>query len=108
MVCADAAKCGLLQIELAFSPVADTVELLSLKLPAGASVGDALLASGWIERDAAALRGDLTTSVWGRPAGRDQRLLDGDRIELCRPLAVDPKEARRLRYREQTRRRVLR
>jgi putative ubiquitin-RnfH superfamily antitoxin RatB of RatAB toxin-antitoxin module len=30
-----------------------------------------------------------------------QVLRDGDRIELCRALTVDPKEARRLRYKGQ-------
>jgi putative ubiquitin-RnfH superfamily antitoxin RatB of RatAB toxin-antitoxin module len=31
----------------------------------------------------------------------DHVLREGDRIELYRPLAVDPKEARRLRYKKQ-------
>jgi putative ubiquitin-RnfH superfamily antitoxin RatB of RatAB toxin-antitoxin module len=32
----------------------------------------------------------------------DSTLRDRDRVELLRPLAVDPKEARRLRYRGQS------
>jgi putative ubiquitin-RnfH superfamily antitoxin RatB of RatAB toxin-antitoxin module len=31
----------------------------------------------------------------------DQALKDGDRIELCRPLTVDPKVARRERFKRQ-------
>ncbi len=38
--------------------------------------------------------------IFGRPAGRDQPLNDGDRIEIYRPLAVDPKAARRARAKQ--------
>ncbi len=33
--------------------------------------------------------------VWGKPVNRDYLLQDGDRLELYRPLAMDPREARR-------------
>lgn len=33
--------------------------------------------------------------VWGRKVARDHRLADGDRLEVYRPLAMDPREARR-------------
>jgi putative ubiquitin-RnfH superfamily antitoxin RatB of RatAB toxin-antitoxin module len=42
--------------------------------------------------------GALTVAVWGRAAAPDRVLDDGDRVEIVRPLKVDPKEARRLRY----------
>jgi putative ubiquitin-RnfH superfamily antitoxin RatB of RatAB toxin-antitoxin module len=42
--------------------------------------------------------GALTVAVWGRAAAPDRLLDDGDRVEIVRPLKVDPKEARRLRY----------
>jgi putative ubiquitin-RnfH superfamily antitoxin RatB of RatAB toxin-antitoxin module len=35
--------------------------------------------------------------VWGRRCALTQRLNDGDRVEIYRPLSVDPKQARRLR-----------
>jgi putative ubiquitin-RnfH superfamily antitoxin RatB of RatAB toxin-antitoxin module len=37
--------------------------------------------------------------VWGRKERAGHVLRDLDRIELVRPLNVDPKEARRVRYR---------
>lgn len=40
-------------------------------------------------------------SVWGRRRPLEHRLRDGDRVEVCRPLQSDPKEARRLRGRRQ-------
>lgn len=43
----------------------------------------------------------LQPGVWGRAAGWDRMLAAGDRVELCRPLAVDPKVARRERFQRQ-------
>lgn len=69
--------------------------LLPVELPAGATVAEAISASG-IERqfpeyDLAL----LPVGIWGRHAGRDQPLSDGDRVEIYRPLAADPRDARR-------------
>ena len=71
---------------------------LTLRLPPGATVADALRASGLVERLGAGVFDALSPSVWGRACALDLRLRTGDRIELTRPLTVDPKEARRLRY----------
>jgi putative ubiquitin-RnfH superfamily antitoxin RatB of RatAB toxin-antitoxin module len=38
--------------------------------------------------------------IFGEPCERDQILREGDRVELYRPLAVDPKAARRARAKE--------
>lgn len=65
-----------------------------LELPAGARLRDALAASGF-EVDP----GKQAFGVFGKRAGLDHRLADGDRVEIYRPLAVDPKEARRRRAR---------
>jgi hypothetical protein len=46
----------------------------------------------------------LRLGVWGRVQPPDTALREGDRVELYRPLSVDPKEARRLRYKKQQRR----
>lgn len=40
-------------------------------------------------------------AVWGKRTELTATLHDGDRLELCRPLTVDPKEARRLRFNQQ-------
>ncbi len=39
--------------------------------------------------------------VWGRKASASQVLRERDRIEIYRPLQVDPKVARRERFRKQ-------
>ena len=40
-------------------------------------------------------------AVWGKRVELTTPLNDGDRLELLRPLLVDPKEARRLRFNQQ-------
>jgi putative ubiquitin-RnfH superfamily antitoxin RatB of RatAB toxin-antitoxin module len=90
------------RITVAYSPRArETVEV-ELELPSGATVGDALragdLCSLWPEATASASAG---LAVWGRRARLDQCLQDHDRVELCRPLIVDPKVARRERFQRQ-------
>jgi len=86
----------LLRIEVAFSAQAGAVQRKELMLPAGASVRDALEASGWLKGvDLSA----LALGVWGKLRGLEDVLRDQDRVEIYRPLKVDPKEARRQRYR---------
>ncbi|WP_434030713.1 RnfH family protein [[Pseudomonas] boreopolis] len=66
----------------------------SVELPEGAVVADAVEAAALDpggESRACAIHGVL--------ARTDQPLRDGDRLELLRPLLVDPKEARRRRAR---------
>ena len=44
---------------------------------------------------------DATLGVWGALAAADRLLRDRDRVEVYRPLLVDPKEARRRRQQQQ-------
>jgi uncharacterized protein len=93
---------SLLHVELAFSPAPRQVQSLTLALPAGSTLADALTASGWLAHHGWALD-SLRCGVWGRVEPPDCVLRDGDRVEVYRPLTVDPKEARRLRYKRQRR-----
>ena len=84
-----------------------------LSLPAGSSLQDALAACGWWPRPGTQATGpdDLRdddadasppgVGVWGRLAGPERILVQGDRVEVYRALQVEPKEARRLRHRRQ-------
>ena len=65
---------------------------LVLDLPDGARVDEALRTAGWA--DDPAVDGYAVYGVAATPA---TVLRDGDRLELLRPLEVDPKEARRRR-----------
>lgn len=82
-----------IQVELAWSPRAGEVVRLTLSLPQGATIADAIAQSGW------SLPEDVVSGVWGRLREASHTLCDGDRLELLRPLAFDPKEARRRRQR---------
>jgi putative ubiquitin-RnfH superfamily antitoxin RatB of RatAB toxin-antitoxin module len=73
-------------------------------LKPAATVADALRLAA---ADAAFCGVDIAhvpVGVFGKPATADQILEDGDRIEIYRPLAADPKVARRNRAKEQLRR----
>jgi uncharacterized protein len=96
------AEATTLQVEVVYCPAPRRCDSVSLRLDEGACLHDALRASGLCQRhglDAAALR----TGIWGRVQPLQALLRDQDRVELYRPLKVDPKEARRLRYRHQKR-----
>lgn len=73
----------------------DRQELVCLSLPAGATAADALEQS-LLQRVFPDI--DLATceiSVWGGRAERSAELRDGDRVEVLRPLEIEPREARR-------------
>lgn len=93
-----AAEAPLLRIDVAYSPRADVVDLVELQLPRGATVADALARSGLPARHGLAPAA-LAVGIWGRSAALDDVLGDRDRVEIYRPLTVDPKEARRQRFR---------
>ena len=82
-----------LRIEVAYSPVAGQVDRVVLRLPTGSTVGDAVSQAF----PGLALEG-LVPGVWGKQRALSDTLRDQDRVELYRPLRVDPKEARRQRY----------
>lgn len=92
----------MLTIEVIYSPRAGEFESVQLSLQTGACVRDALLQSGLLARHAQIDLGRHKVGVWGRWRGLDDLLRDRDRVEIYRPLRVDPKEARRRRQRDAT------
>jgi len=64
-------------------------------LPPGATALDAVNASGVLVRHPGAAGAKL--GVYGTVVPESRPLADGDRVEVYRPLAMDPKEARRRR-----------
>ncbi len=90
-----------MHVTLVFSPAPRDVFEQVLKMPAGATAHDAVLASGLPARCPDLDWVTLTVGIWGRAVDWAQVLHEGDRVELCRPLSVDPKTARRERFRRQ-------
>ena len=75
---------------------ADVQAVAALKLAPGTTAGDAVKQSG-LARRFPELDGTQPLGIYGRRVADDHVLQDGDRVEIYRPLTVDPKEARRRR-----------
>ncbi len=76
----------------------------TIELPADADLAQALNSAPWRGRVSNEVAASLQCSIWGRAAPADTTLREGDRIELTRPLRVDPKVARRERFNAQGKR----
>ncbi|WP_252772165.1 RnfH family protein [Ideonella oryzae] len=92
---------AMLDVEVAYSPAPRQVDRVSLTLPVGSTVAQALQASGLLARHGLALDDTLSVGVWMKARPLDTVLRPNDRVEVWRPLTVDPKEARCQRYRKQ-------
>lgn len=95
----------LIDITVCISPSPGTVQESLLQLPAGSTVQQALDA---VTASTAALPDEQLpeasagmVGIWGKTATADQVLRHGDRLEVYRPLTVDPKVARRERFARQ-------
>jgi uncharacterized protein len=87
----------IVRIAIAFSPRVGSAFEAALELPAPATALDAIRASGVFERHPELALGEPLVGIWGRACAPGTVLADGDRVEIYRPLAMDPNEARRLR-----------
>jgi len=88
-----------IRVEVVYA-LAKSVDAVAVRLPAGATVRDAIAASGMAQRHSVDLG---AVGVFGRRVTPDTRVADGDRVEIYRPLALDPKEQRRRRARKKVR-----
>lgn len=100
---------SLLNITVVFSGAPRQVHEWQVQMPTGATVHQALLAVDGLPDalGAAGVSDDFAVcavGVWGHRAVLDQVLEPDDRIEIYRPLTVDPKVARRERFKKQGRR----
>ena len=86
----------MISVEVVFAEP-DKQRLIELEVEEGATVADVLEASGIASRFRDADLTELPVGIWGRVVERDAPVRDGDRVELYRPLEMDPREARRLR-----------
>ena len=78
----------------------DRQEVRELALDSGADLGVALQASGLL-REFPEIEGKgLAVGIYGQVASRAAILQPGDRVEIYRPLTLEPKEARRKRVKK--------
>ena len=83
-----------IRIELVLA-TPDKQALFALTVPAGATVSEVIGASPLERRFPDVPVAELEVGIWGRVVSRDHPVRDGDRIEIYRPLQIDPREARR-------------
>lgn len=92
----------MIRVTLIYSPGPRQVTEATLTLPEGSTVAHALAVAGsrWNEEESGlpAGSGPWSLGIWGRRSAPETVLREGDRIELYRPLRVDPKVARRERF----------
>ena len=85
-----------IRVEVAYARP-DAAYCIPVELPAGTSAAEAIRASGLLDQCPEIDLDVNRIGIFARPCEPGDRVNDGDRIEVYRPLQVDPKEARRRR-----------
>lgn len=85
-----------LSVEVVYA-LPDQVFLRRLDLPNGATVHDAIAVSAVCEAFPELTEAPLRAGIYSKSVSLDRTLRDGDRVELYRPLQLDPMDARRRR-----------
>ena len=89
------------RVSVLYSPVPREVLEWEVVVAPGATVLQALQASGLGATFPDLDLREAAVGIWGRKARLEQLVRDQDRVEVYRPLKVDPKLARRERFRRQ-------
>jgi putative ubiquitin-RnfH superfamily antitoxin RatB of RatAB toxin-antitoxin module len=85
-------------VEVAYARPDEQV-LISIELPEGATVEQALIMSGIKERFPEIDIATAKVGIFGKLSSLSASLRDGDRVEVYRPLIADPKVQRKRRCR---------
>jgi len=88
-----------IQIEVTFARP-EKQDVVRLKLPEGTTLGQAIEASGLLQRYPELEAEKLKVGVFGKLSRMDTVLRERDRVEIYRPLIADPKEVRKQRAAE--------
>ena len=73
----------------------DRQSVQELQLPEPATVAEAVARSGLLQQFPELADRPLACAIFGRPVADSHLLRADDRVEILRPLQVDPKESRR-------------
>lgn len=90
-----------MKVTIVYSPAPRQVLEWALDVAAGSNMKQALLACGIFNTFADLKCDALIAGIWGKRFSLNHKLKDKDRIEIYRPLRVDPKVARRERFTQQ-------
>ncbi len=86
----------LLAIEVAYT-TPDREIIIALQLPHGATASDAIDRSGILQQAPEIDLAKNKIGIYGKLCAPNHVLQQHDRVEIYRPLVIDPKEIRRLR-----------
>ena len=87
-----------IKVHVLYAPVARICKQCELRLPANSTAAQAVAVSGWLQALSPQDIDALGLAVWGKRITARHTLQEGDRLEILRPLTVDPKVARRERF----------
>lgn len=87
-----------LRVEVVYAR-AHVQNLKVLELEPGTTAREAVRLSGLVACHDTLKSADIRLGIAGKEVSSGRVLADGDRVEVLRPLAIDPKEARRRRAR---------
>jgi putative ubiquitin-RnfH superfamily antitoxin RatB of RatAB toxin-antitoxin module len=88
-----------IQLEIAYAK-SDRQEIISLKLPEGSTIQQAIAASGLLQRHPEIDLAKAKVGIYGKLSRMDTVVRERDRVEIYRPLIADPKEVRKQRAAE--------
>lgn len=88
---------GAISVEVVYA-LPEGEDAVTVRVAPGATAAEAVAASGMAARHPGI---DLSRlGIFGKAVAADARVADGDRVEIYRPLRMDPKDARRRRARK--------
>ncbi len=85
-----------IHVEVAYA-TPERAYCIPLQVPAGSSLKQAIEASGLLAQCPQINLDVNRVGIFGQTCSLETRLSDGDRVEIYRPLEIDPMEARRRR-----------
>ena len=84
----------MIAVDIIWTPNAGSEETVRLNVAGDTTVAGAVAASGLFVRQRAQASPVIRYGIWGKLVSADTALRNGDRVEIYRPLKVDPKLAR--------------
>lgn len=91
----------MIRVEVVYA-LPDKASSVTLQLEDNATLGQAVTQSGLLEKFPEIDLARNKVGVFSKPGTPGTHLKEGDRVEIYRPLRVDPKEARRRRVKKKT------
>ena len=90
-----------MKVTIAYSPAPRQVREWTVEVAAGSTARQAIAQCGLLKEFTDLTLEALNAGIWGKRFSLSHKLKDNDRVEIYRPLRVDPKVARRERFTRQ-------